>query len=64
MKDNQSAVIENIEIRRESESGVSIDEEMANMVKFQHTFNASARMITTLDKIMETTINGLGRVGR
>lgn len=64
MKDNQAAIINNVEIRRESESGVSVDEEMSNMVKFQHSYNAAARMITTIDKIFEITINGLGRVGR
>lgn len=64
MTDNQSAIVENIAMRRMSESGVSIDEEMSNMVRFQHTYNASARMITTLDQIMEVTINRLGLVGR
>jgi len=64
MKNNQDVIIENIQLRRESESGVSIDEEMSNMVKFQHTYNASARMVTVMDELMNVTINGLGRVGR
>ncbi len=49
---------------RLSESGVSLDEEMSNMVKFQHAYNASARMVTTLDEILNTTVNRLGIVGR
>lgn len=64
MYDNQEAILKNIEIRRESESGVSIDEEMSDMVKFQHSYNAAARMITTIDELYDVTINRLGLVGR
>lgn len=64
MNDNQTAIMENIELRRDSESGVSIDEEMSNMVKYQHSYNAAARMITTIDAIYDVTINRLGLVGR
>lgn len=64
MTQNQNAIIANIEKKRESISGVSLDEEMANMVKFQHSYNASARVITTIDEIYDVTINRLGLVGR
>lgn len=64
MTTNQEAIIQNVEKRRESVSGVSIDEEMSNMVKFQHTYNAAARMITTIDEVYDVTINRLGLVGR
>lgn len=64
MHDTQNLILKNIESKRNSISGVSYDEEMANMVKFQHTYAASARMITTLDEIMDVTINRLGLVGR
>lgn len=64
MKENQSAIMANIEKNRESVSGVSLDEEMSNMVKFQHAYNASARMLTTIDAIYDVTINRLGLVGR
>jgi len=43
---------------------VILDEEMGNMIKFNQAYNASAIMITTLDKILDTTINRLGMVGR
>ena len=39
---------------RESVSGVSIDEEMANLMKFQHAYQASARLITIGDELLET----------
>ncbi len=64
MTTNTEAIVEQTMNQRLSESGVSLDEEMANMVKFQHAYNASARMITTLDNIMDTMINRLGMVGR
>ncbi|MDF2892414.1 MAG: flagellar hook-associated protein FlgK [Clostridia bacterium] len=61
---NTESIVEQTNNKRLSESGVSLDEEMGNMVKFQHAYNASARMITTLDGIMDTMINRLGMVGR
>ena len=64
MTANSQALVDQTENRRLSESGVSLDEEMANMVKFQQAYNASARMITTLDGILDTTINKLGLAGR
>lgn len=64
MMTNTEAILEQTNNKRLSESGVSLDEEMGNMVKFQHSYNASARMITTLDGIMDTMINRLGMVGR
>jgi flagellar hook-associated protein 1 FlgK len=64
MTTNSAALVEQTENRRLSESGVSLDEEMTNMVKFQQAYNASARMITTLDEILDTTVNRLGIVGR
>ncbi len=64
MTTNSAALVDQTENRRISESGVSLDEEMTNMVKFQQAYNASARMITTLDAILDTTVNRLGLVGR
>ncbi|MCX7923034.1 MAG: flagellar hook-associated protein FlgK [Clostridia bacterium] len=57
---NQENIIKQVDNRRLSESGVSIDEEMANLVKFQHSYNASAKMITTMAEIYDTLINRLG----
>lgn len=64
MASNSQALVDQTDNRRISESGVSLDEEMTNMVKFQQAYNASARMITTLDGILDTTVNRLGLVGR
>ena len=39
--------------------GVSTDEEFSNMLKYQYAYNASARMITMLDGMLDTIINKL-----
>lgn len=57
---NQSAVVTQITNRRTSVSGVSLDEEMTNMVKFQNAYNASAKMIQTMSQVYDTLINKLG----
>ncbi|MFZ5353330.1 MAG: flagellar hook-associated protein FlgK [Bacillota bacterium] len=64
LTENTEAIVKQTESKRLSETGVSLDEEMSNMVKFQHAYNASARMITSLDKVLDTMINRLGLVGR
>ncbi len=45
---------------RESVSGVSLDEELTNLLTFQRSFEASARMITVADELMQTILN-MGR---
>jgi flagellar hook-associated protein 1 FlgK len=61
---NQSVLVDQVESRRQSVSGVSTDEEMANMIKFQHAYNAAARIMTTYDEMLDKVINGMGQVGR
>ncbi|WP_243290286.1 flagellar hook-associated protein FlgK [Bacillus sp. FJAT-47783] len=53
-----------VDQRRQSVSAVSLDEEMTNMVQFQHAYNAAARMITMQDEILDRIINNMGLVGR
>jgi len=57
--ENQEAVINQIKNRRLSESGVSIDEEMTNLIKYQQAYKASAKMIQTMAEIYDTLINEL-----
>jgi len=45
---------------RESISGVHIDEELSNMIKFQKGYEASARFITTVNSMLDTLINRMG----
>lgn len=57
------AVLSSADTRRQSVSGVSIDEEMANMIRFQRGYQASARTMSTIDDMLDTLINRTGRVG-
>jgi flagellar hook-associated protein 1 FlgK len=61
---NQRFLVESVDSKRQSISGVSMDEEMADMVKFQHAYNAAARQMTTFDEMLDKIINGMGTVGR
>jgi flagellar hook-associated protein 1 len=61
---NQDAILAQVDSRRQSVSGVSLDEEMSNLIKFQHAYNASARVMTSVDEILDKVINGMGVVGR
>jgi flagellar hook-associated protein 1 FlgK len=64
LKLNSEVLITSVDNNRQSVSGVSIDEEMTNMIKFQHAYNASARNITVIDEMLDKIINGLGTGGR
>jgi flagellar hook-associated protein 1 FlgK len=61
---NAKIVVDQVESRRQSVSGVSLDEEMSSMIKFQHAYNAAARFMTTIDETLDRIINGMGTVGR
>lgn len=64
LHENSKFLADQVENRRQSVSGVSLDEEMANMIKFQHAYNASARTITTMDEMLDVVVNRMGLVGR
>ena len=53
-------VVQNLENLRKSVSGVNLDEEFANLLKFQHAYNATAKIMTEMDKMIETLIFRLG----
>lgn len=61
---NQQVLVDQIDGRRQSVSGVSLDEEMSNMMKYQHAYNAAARAMTMYDEMLDKIINGMGTVGR
>ncbi|MBI5634148.1 MAG: flagellar hook-associated protein FlgK [Nitrospirae bacterium] len=51
------SMLEAIKNKRESVSGVSLDEEAANMIRYQRSFEAGARMIRMTDELMQTILN-------
>lgn len=63
-RDNTQVLLDSVHNQRQSISAVSLDEELTNMMMFQHAYNASSRMITVLDEVLDKVINGMGIVGR
>lgn len=63
-REDYELLVEQIENSRQSVQGVSLDEEMAQMIKYQHAFDAAARVITTVDEALDVVINNMGIVGR
>ncbi|MFF2483659.1 flagellar hook-associated protein FlgK [Paenibacillus sp. NPDC058071] len=61
---NQSDIVNQVESSRLSVSGVSLDEEMSELIKYQHAYGAAARFMTSIDQILDKVINGMGIVGR
>ncbi|MDH3392476.1 MAG: flagellar hook-associated protein FlgK [Desulfobulbaceae bacterium] len=45
---------------RDSQSGVSLDEEMANLIKFQHAYSAAAKLISASDEMYKTLLSAMG----
>ena len=60
----QTVVRNQVDAARESVSGVNLDEEMTNMMSYQHAYSAAARLVTAIDETLNTLINGMGVVGR
>ena len=58
--ENHQSVLKSIDNNRMSVSGVSLDEEMSNLVQFQHAYNAAARYISTTDELLDVIINRMG----
>jgi flagellar hook-associated protein 1 FlgK len=59
--ETRDAMTAQIETMRQSVSGVSLDEEMVALTKYQRAFEAASRVFTTADQLLEDLINTLGR---
>ena len=57
MVDNQQALVDQLSNRRESISGVSMDEEMTNIMQYQYAYMGSARVVSVLDSMLDSLIN-------
>jgi flagellar hook-associated protein 1 FlgK len=60
----QQALVDLLDRRRQSLSGVSLDEEATNLVRYQRAYEAAARVMTTYDQMLDKLINSTGIVGR
>ena len=57
---SQDKIMGDLHDLRDSISGVNIDEELADIIKFQHGYNAAAKFISVQDSLLDTIINRLG----
>jgi len=62
--ENQSKLVQSVEGQRSAISGVSMDEEMSNMMKFKFAYDGSAKVLNIIDSMMQTIILSMGQVGR
>ena len=60
MQSLKDAVVAQLTNQRESVSGVSLDEEMINLTKYQKSFSAAARVVTMMDDLLDTIVNRMG----
>ena len=54
------AIMNDLRNMRDSISGVNIDEELSDIIKFQYGYNAAAKFVTVWDSLIDTVINRLG----
>jgi flagellar hook-associated protein 1 FlgK len=57
---DQDKIQQLVRNQRDTVSGVSMDEEMADLVKFQRAFQASSRVFSVVDELLDTVVNRLG----
>lgn len=62
--ENQDLMATQIDNQRNMLMGVSSDEELGNMMKYQHAYNAASRVVTVVDQMIEQVVTSLGLVGR
>jgi flagellar hook-associated protein 1 len=60
----QASIVASVDAAKSSVSGVSIDEEMTSIVAYQRAYEASSRVLTAVDSMLDTLINRTGLVGR
>jgi flagellar hook-associated protein 1 FlgK len=59
----QQAVTNSVDELAQSSAGVSFDEETTNLLTYQRAYQASSRVLTTVDEVLDTLISHTGRVG-
>ncbi|WP_423191910.1 FlgK family flagellar hook-associated protein [Clostridium beijerinckii] len=58
-QDSQEDILADIQDQRSQVSGVSLDEETTNLIQYQHAYQANAKVISTIDELLDVVINGL-----
>ena len=61
---NQSKLVQSVDSYRTSITGVSMDEEMSNMMKYKFAYDAASRTLTVIDQMLQTIVERMGITGR
>ena len=56
---NQTLTLSSIDDSRQQVAGVSLDEELSYLIQYQHAYNANAKIISTIDELLDVVVNGL-----
>jgi flagellar hook-associated protein 1 FlgK len=59
LTESQGTIVQSTRNRLDAERGVNLDEELANLVLYQRSFEANARVIRTIDEMLDTVVNGM-----
>ena len=62
--DSQKILIDQLEYKRKSVSSVSLDEELSNLMRYEHSYNAASRMVNVMDEMLDIIISKTGLSGR
>jgi len=54
---NQNLLVDQLDMRKEAVSGVSLDEEMTNLIKYQYAYQAASLLTRTVDEMLDTLVN-------
>lgn len=57
IRQNQEKIVEQLHIQKSSLTGVSLDEEMTQLIQYEQAFEAAARMVSTVDELMQTILS-------
>lgn len=57
---NQEALVQQLQLRQQSVSGVSIDEEISNLIQYQRAYEANAKVLSALDEMLQVLLNQIG----
>ncbi|GAB6100036.1 hypothetical protein JCM16358_19150 [Halanaerocella petrolearia] len=61
MVSNQDTLLNQLDQQQQAVAGVSLDEEMGKMIKYQHSYTAASKVVSTMDQMLQTLVNGLKR---
>jgi len=61
---NQLALVQAADNDRQTVMGVSLDEEMSNMIRYKYAYNAATKTISMINEMLDTLIHRTGMAGR